>query len=56
MRRGKKQNYNKNFGAHTEWMAGKKIGRCKQQWHWDFVELHEDGLRIKGGRGHWEKI
>jgi len=34
---------------------GKKIGRPKQEWHWDFVELNPDDT-IKGGRGHWRKV
>ena len=46
----------KNYQSYETWMREKKVGRPRQQWHWDFVELHEDGLRIKGGRGHWEKI
>ena len=54
--RGKKINQVKNERAHADWMAGKVIGRRKQVWHWDFVELHDDGLRIKGGRGHWERV
>ncbi len=54
-RRGKKQNSNKSYAARTEWMLGKKIGRRKQVWHWDFVELNPDDT-IKGGIGHWEKI
>lgn len=47
MRRGKKQNYNKNFVAFKEWSEGKKIGRRKQVWVWE-----NEAARI----GHWEKI
>jgi hypothetical protein len=54
MRRGKKQNYNKNYVAHKEWSEGKKIGRRKQVWIWDREPAAtEDGLP---GIGHWEKI
>ena len=55
-RRGKKTNHDKNFTAFKEWMEGKKIGRRKQKWHWDFVELNDDGVTIKGGQGHWERV
>ena len=54
MRRGKKQNYNKNYVAHKEWSEGKKIGRRKQVWIWDREPAAtENGLP---GIGHWEKI
>ena len=49
MRRGKKQNYTKNFVAHKEWMEAKKLGRKKQIWVWDSEPDQE--CRI----GHWEK-
>ena len=51
MRRGKKQNYNKNFTAFKEWMAGKKLGRRKQVWIW-FPEPPAQGEPL----GRWEKL
>ncbi len=50
MRRGKKQNYNKNFVAFKEWMEGKKIGRRKQEWIW-FAEPTKMGEPL----GYWRK-
>jgi hypothetical protein len=53
-RRGKKQNHDKSYAAHKEWMAAKKLGRRKQVWIWDREPAAtEDGLP---GIGHWEKI
>jgi hypothetical protein len=50
MRRGKKQNYNKNFVAFKEWAEGKKIGRRKQEWvPWKFDP-------VGGPTGYWRKI
>jgi hypothetical protein len=54
-RRGKKINQTKNYVAAKDFAEGKKIGRPKQEWHWDFVELNPDDT-IKGGRGHWRKV
>jgi hypothetical protein len=54
MRRGKKQNYNKNFVAHREWMEAKKLGRRKQVWVWDREPIAVD-LIVMPGIGHWEK-
>ncbi len=50
MRRGKKQNYNKNYTAHAEWMEGKKLGRRKQIW----VPFVFDP--VGGPQGYWKKI
>jgi hypothetical protein len=56
MRRGKKQNYNKNFVARKEWMEGKKFGRPKQIWVWDVEPNHScEGHEVEGV-GHWEKV
>ena len=49
--RGKKINQVKNERAHAEWMLGKKLGRGKQQWVWDFTEGEEYLWS-----GHWEKV
>ena len=51
-RRGKKQNHDKNFGAHKEWEARKRIGRSKQIWVWDVFFENSDGIQ----KGHWEKV
>jgi hypothetical protein len=52
-RRGKKQNYNKNYISHKEWSEGKKIGRKKQTWVWDGWTAPPEQRPV---RGHWEKI
>ena len=49
-RRGKKQNANKNYIAHQEWMVGKKLGRTKQEWV-PFVFDPVNGLQ-----GYWSKV
>jgi hypothetical protein len=54
-RRGKKQNGNKSYAARNEWMAGKKIGRKKQQWVWD-NEAKWGTVDNVQPVGHWEKI
>jgi len=55
MRRGKKQNYNKNFVAHKKWVEGKKIGRRKQVWVWhqEYDAWVRGEVTTCGGR--WEK-
>jgi len=53
MRRGKKQNYNKNFVAHKEWMEGKRLGRRKQAWAWfPNLPVNENGKHP----GEWVKL
>lgn len=52
MRRGKKQNYNKNYTTHAEWMEGKKLGRRKQIWVPETFVEHTGQLVD----GHWEKV
>lgn len=42
-----KDNSNKKYREHDEWMLGKKIGRKKQQWVWD-----DEAQNL----GHWEKV
>ena len=47
-----KNNDNKHYREHDEWMQGKKIGRKKQRW------VNGDGplgVFIANG-GHWEKV
>ena len=52
-RRGKKQNANKNYIAHQEWMVGKKLGRTKQVWIWFLNQpVNEFGHRP----GYWERV
>ena len=55
-RRGKKQNYTKNYVAHKEWVEGKKIGRRKQQWIDDTETPTGDFGQVITPVGHWEKI
>jgi hypothetical protein len=50
---GKKENHNKNYQAHKEWVAGKKLGRCKQKWVWDGWTPPPEQKPI---HGHWEKV
>jgi hypothetical protein len=52
MRRGKKQNYNKNHTAWSDWQEGKKFGRKKQVWvPVTFVEHTGQPCG-----GYWEKV
>jgi hypothetical protein len=51
-RRGKKQNYNKNYTAHAEWMTAKKLGRRKQRW----VPTHFVEHTGEPVGGYWEKV
>ena len=62
--RGKKVNQVKNERAHADWMAGKKLGRPKQE----YVETHQgdpcnfcavphDDVPVGACAGaHWEKV
>ena len=55
--RGKKINQAKNERAHAEWMAGKKIGRKKQEW----INLGTSAVEVSPGivtftEGFWRKI
>lgn len=50
-RRGKKQNHNKNFVAHKQWMENKKIGRPKQVWVW-----YAEPTKKDEPLGYWIKV
>jgi hypothetical protein len=54
-RRGKKENHNKNYSAHKEWMIAKKLGRKKQKWVWTLEPSTMGGEEVPG-IGHWEKV
>jgi hypothetical protein len=47
-----KDNSNKLFRLHEEWMQGKKIGRPKQVWVVG-PDTFSDGTFTEG---HWEKV
>ena len=56
-RRGKKQNANKSYAAHAEWMVAKKLGRRKQEW----VNIGSSAVEVSPGivnftEGFWRKI
>lgn len=42
-----KNNGDKKYREHADWMDGKKVGRKKQRWVWD---NEAENL------GHWEKV
>jgi len=52
-----KNNSNKKWREHDEWMKGKAINRPKQRWVWDVepYETNSDATDM-GGSGHWEKV
>ena len=50
-----KNNDNKKYREHTEWMEGKKIGRPKQRWVFD-PQQYDDFNAGLTPVGHWEKI
>jgi hypothetical protein len=51
--RGRKLNLVKNERAHADWMAGKKIGRPKQQYVFE-GKVSPDGTVVTNN--HWEKV
>jgi hypothetical protein len=53
--RGRKINQVKNERSHAEWMAGKKLGRKKQQWVWDTGRAPSGNI-FEGPGGYWEKV
>jgi len=60
-RRGKKINQVKNYVAAKDFAAGKRIGRPKQRWIQDVVEVtltdaNGDVAIVTPGSGHWEKV
>ena len=56
MRRGKKQNYNKNHQAWSGWNIGKKLGRRKQVWIDDTETPTGDFGQVVTPFGYWEKL
>jgi hypothetical protein len=54
--REKKINPTKNHRAWVEWQTGKKIGRRKQIWVWDYVCTIAEITAGGHSTGHWEKI
>jgi hypothetical protein len=51
-----KDNSRKLHANREQWMAGKKLGRSKQQWIWDIEPTLVEGVLVDNGIGHWEKL
>lgn len=61
-RRGKKLNPTKNNQAAREFAEGKRLGRPKQRWIQDVVEITRTDANggspfvVIPGSGHWEQV